>query len=65
MEIRKGGRIPCSSPSPDAPAARATGEILLTRNIDAATWTYDAEAEGGALVEIEWRAANPFVVVVR
>ena len=44
---------------------RATGEVIATRFLDATTWTYDADAENGALVEIDWRAAKPFVIVLR
>ena len=58
--------------SEDAPTAvrlrtidRATGEVIATRFLDAKTWTYDADAENGALVEIDWRAAKPFVIVLR
>ncbi len=58
--------------SEDAPTAvrlrtidRATGEVIATRFLDATTWTYDADAENGALVEIDWRAAKPFVIVLR
>lgn len=44
---------------------RATGEVIATRFLDATTWTYDADAENGALVEIDWRTAKPFVIVLR
>lgn len=44
---------------------RATGAVLSTRFVEGTSWTYDAEAEGGAHVEIDWRATNPFVLVVR